>query len=318
MSHSSKRSADDADLADPSSFKRPGIITDGQGPSPSGPIDGRINVPQPPRRAHAPPAALNHSVETFGLLTEMSRTRTGPAPMHDDVYIIVDSANYTGYFTSLYETVIRLVYPDFDPAAAVGVITEDNFIRVCRYLMKARCDHVFGKVSGRRPPRRIPIPSEMLVPNALAQVINGIGVVVVDSGAYPVIPQPEAINAVDANQNLDVVVTHAILRQFVNLVTAASNRGLIRTGTVSTITQGTAYWILTARDTANPDVVAPQDANHCTIYSVVKDWTPADAMLAAICLNQYPGQFASMTEMKWTCEPFRAIGGIRASFNADA
>jgi hypothetical protein len=301
--------------------KKPGVI-DSQSQSTSGQQQfdqGLVNVPvPPPPKQVTVPDHAKHAATTFGVLTHLSRSLSDPAPYHDDVFVIVDSLNYVGYFTSLYETIIHLVYPDFDPAAAVGVITEANFVLVCRYLTKARCDNVYGRVTGRRPARRIPIPTDMTVPSALAIMINGIGVVTVDSAAYPVIPQPEAVNAQDVNANLDVQVTHAILRQFVNLVNGAANRGLINTGFLSTVSSGTAYWLLTARSSVNAADIAPQDANHCHIFAVFKEWTPADAMLASIALNQYDGLFGGNVELKWTTDPTRAIGGIRATFNANA
>jgi hypothetical protein len=282
-----KRHISGSDLINSGPSKKTGIIeSESQSSSGHQSMDhGIVNVPTPPppKQVIVPDHSRNAPV-TFGILTHLSRTLEGPSPVHDDVYVVVNSANFVGYFESLYETIIHLIYPDFDPAAAVGVISEENFVLVCRYLMKARCDHVYGRVTGRRPPRRIPVPSDMAVPAALALVINGIGSVVVDSGAYPVIPQPEAINAQDANANLDVLITHNILGAFTNFVKAASNRGLINAGFLSTVTEGTPYWLLSARDSTNAAIVAGQNANHCRVYAVFKEWTPSDAMLASITL----------------------------------
>lgn len=314
MSQSSKRAHAADDLSSPPDAKRAAIEPSSQGTSQMN-VDP-INVPLPPERHREPPHTRNHIPE--GILTQLAGCLSGPAPCHDDVHVIVNTENYIPWFHTLYETIVYLVYPDFDPVAQLNVITEANFTLVCRYLMKARVDNVYGRITGRRPPRRIPIPLDMLVPNALAIVINAIGVVTVDSGAYPVIPQPEAVNVADVNENLDVRVTHNILGAFTRLITAAANRGLIRTGFISSQPNGTAYWLLSARDSQNPADVADGDANHCHVFAVFKEWTPSDALLASITLNQFDGMFGGNDELKWTTDPTRAIGGLRQSFNANA
>lgn len=251
-----------------------------------------------------------------GVLTTLARVFASPAPCHDDVYVVVLTANWEQYFISLFNTITELVYPDFDPVVQ-ELITQEHFVLVCRYLMKSRIDLIYGKYSGRRLAYRIPMPNAMLIPNALAIIINGIGIVHVNAGALTVIPQPEP-GFEEAGQNLERRVTHAMLSAFARLIKAAANRSLIRTGLLSSIETGTAYWILTARNTNNPAEVAAQGANHCTVYGTFKEWTPSDAVLASLSLNQFNGYFGGLTNTYWVTDPSRAISGMRVTFNADA
>lgn len=87
-----------------------------------------------------------------------------------------------GYFNSLYDSISNALYQN-SKSNMVNIITKANFDLVCRYFTKARIDQVYSSLTGRKANYRIGIPRGVAMPKALADVINGIGPQLGQSGA---------------------------------------------------------------------------------------------------------------------------------------
>lgn len=184
-------------------------------------------------------------------------------------------------------------------------------------LTKARIDHVYATVSGRRAGARIPIPREYEVPKCLADIINGIGAVTISSGAFMVIPQSEAAPP-DHAVALGTIVTHAMLNLFSRLVKACTARNLIRGAFISSVPEGTAWWILSARQPADIAAIA-NDVDSVVVVATFKEWSPSDGIFCSIVQCQNTGLFPNLLAgITWSMDTIRGISGLRNTFNLDA
>lgn len=258
----------------------------------------------------------SHPSASGGILMHIANRFGTPIPLADTQFIRIDTSGMTGYFESLWDALVTAIYPDssYDDT---GVISAQNFSNVCRYLTKARIDQVYSSASGRRPPGRIAIPRDYEIPKALADVVNGIGPVLVNGGAFTVIPEPEAAPA-DPSTGLPNLVPYAVLTSFSRLVKAASCRGLIRTSYLSSAIDGTAWWLLTARKASNISTVALND-NQVTTAGVFKEWTPSDGVLCSIVQRGNDGLIPDLLpQLTWVFDTIPGVVGLRRTFNLDA
>lgn len=268
----------------------------------------RTVVPsEPDSRSHGPPSS--------GIITLITNRFSSPFPCASTAYVPVLTANFTGYFKSLWTSLVEVIYPDQNYVTA-HVISEDNFVKVCRYLTKARVDQVYSSASGRRPTSRVPIPRDFPVPKSLADIINGIGVVTILSGSFAVIPEPEAPPA-DPTAAVSTFGAFNILSSFSTLVKAANARGFINVGTISSVTEGTAWWLLTARNPDNPANIA-NEIDSAVVYGIFKEWTPADGVFAAIVQSHFDGSINEIKVLQWAFDTVRGISGLRREFNISA
>lgn len=251
-----------------------------------------------------------------GVLAHMANRFSTPFPHANTQTVQVKTADMVNYFGTIWDSLTTAIYPDssFEPA---GLITRDNFILVCRYLTKARIDHVFASTAGLRLSGCIDIPPEFQIPKCLADVINGIGTIFISSGAFMVIPQPESAPE-DAACGLHNVVSHAMLCGFASLVKSAHVRDFIRVSTVSSVVEGTAWWLLTARDPTNTTIIA-NGLDRVFVAATFPEWKPVDGLLCAIVQRQFDGLFPNLlTGLTWTFDTVRGISGLRSNFNMDA
>jgi hypothetical protein len=264
---------------------------------------------------HREPTTLPRAPELSGLLETVTRRFGRPYSITPDIYIRFDTTAYRYYFSSLRTSLILAIYPDADYEEN-NIISEDVWIRVCRYLMKSRIDAVYSKVSGRREEGRIAIASDHKVPKALADIINGIGVVTIPSLGYNVIPQPEA-HPSDKSQALSATVGHNALNQFTYLVLAAERRGLCRTGYISSVPAGRMYWLLSAKDARNVDNNANIETRSIRVQSSFSEWTPADAFLASMAVSSFDG-LINTVPLGFEIDTFRDVPALRSQFNLEA
>lgn len=255
------------------------------------------------------------STQPGGIINLIANRFNSPFPIADTQFVIVNTADIS-WFGTIWDTLISAINPDGN-FIAENVITRGNFVLVCRYLMKARIDHVYATVSGRRANARIPIPREYEVPKCLADVINGVGAVTISSGVFMVIPQSEAAPA-DNAVTLGTAVTHAMLNLFSRLVKASTARNLIRGAFISSVPEGTAWWILSARQPANIVEIA-NDIDSVVVVATFKEWSPADGIFCSIVQRQNNGLFPDLlTGITWSVDTIRGVSGLRNTFNLDA
>lgn len=260
-----------------------------------------------------PDTSVRSSRTSGGILAMLANRFSSPFPIALTAYITVDTENMVPYFKSMWDSLIEAIYPDQNYVSA-NFISADNFALVYRYLTKARVDHVYASASGCRTPTHIPMYYK--IPKSLADLINGIGVVTIQAGAFTVIPQPEK-EAEDATKHVISSVSHDTLSSFAFLVEAAYIRGFIRTSLISSVPEGTAWWLLTARSEGDPTTIA-ENADSSMVFGSFKEWTPADGILCAIVQNKFDGAINNVNGLLWGFDTVRGISGLRRSFNLDA
>jgi len=248
-----------------------------------------------------------------GILNSLAREIHGPIPVHADANITVNTANMEDYIDSVRVALIDAIYPGIE--APADMVTEADWRIVIRSILKSRVDHVYSSVTGLRPNQRIPMPRQFELPKCISDLANSIGMITVLKGGLRVIPQPEV-----AGQGVDPLVnlfTLARIQSAARLIQAAKVRGIINTGFLSSVVDGTAWWCMSARQAANQNVVANGIAN-VGVVAIFPEWTPADALLCAIVQNQYDGLFGDIAAMYWSAGFVTSIGAIRNSYNLGA
>lgn len=241
------------------------------------------------------------------------RTRDAkPHPIRNNIFILVSPHHYLSYFENVYRAIVNSVYPA--SAIPVGVCTEIQFTRVCRYLMKARIDAVYNQTAGRRIADRTPVPKDYEIAKSVADVINNIGVVHVDQGGLTVIPRPEDQQA-DEEQRPSAYGTLNNLTAVSSLVLRAKGLGLIKTDTISPRPEGTPYWIMSARTTT--DAIA-NNAGVATAHAVFREFTPSDAIFCTMVQNGFNGSIGGHATLLWTMEPVTGIQELRSTYALQA
>ncbi|CAH0387557.1 unnamed protein product [Bemisia tabaci] len=158
-------------------------------------------------------------------------------------------------------------------------------------------------VSGRRPATRVGIPREFALPKALADIINGFGLLIVQGGWLKYCPPPEADPEAQENREISFG-THQHLQQFTNLNEVAVVRKLIRPGYILSVPTGTGWWMLSARTAFNVAEVA-ENADNVKVVAVFKEWTPADAIYCGIVQRGNTGlEGDSDAAFKWSTGDF--------------
>lgn len=222
-----------------------------------------------------------------GILTQLSSNYTGPIPNHENVFRIVNLIEINAISNTTYNEMISNMFPDAD-ANTANVISQDDFLLVNKYLFKSRIDTVYSRTSGRRPSHRVPIAPDYQMPKAIADCINVYGTHLIQSGSILVIPQPAPAGE-DATQRIDNLVTYARLQSYQTFVNQCVRRNFINTSAISSSSEGTGAWLLTARHTVDRSVVSTNDSRNTTVWAQFNEWTPADGIIAAILVNNYNG-----------------------------
>lgn len=238
-----------------------------------------------------------------------------PYPIVDDIFLVVDTAKMETFFKYVWTAIVNCIYPD-SRFTTSGLISQANFVLVCRYLFKARIDQVYSSVSGRRPVQRIALSKDYLVPRCLSDLANGIGTFSAQGGALNFIPTPEN-DPNDQTQRLTSLVSQDIQNAFSRLVKAAERRGFITLHPIGNISAGTAWWLLSVRNSSDHSIIAT-DSNNVWISSTFKEWTPADAIMAAVVQRQYDGLVENVeVASKWTTDSITGIASVRETFIID-
>lgn len=100
-----------------------------------------------PVTAHVPPSASKNQAAR-GLLKELGPRIRTPSIRVPIEFIVVTTDNYQGILQHIYRALSSNL--DIDPVLNNAGITKDDFVLVCRYLLRARCHVVFSKVLGMR------------------------------------------------------------------------------------------------------------------------------------------------------------------------
>jgi hypothetical protein len=250
---------------------------------------------------------------TSGILQQLASGLAGPIPIQPPTYIVCDSEGLAPFFRSIRLQLLYVLYPD-GRWGINNVITEENFVIVCRYLMVARLHAVYSSVSGRRIDGRIAVPKAFQLPKCLADVLNGFGLINVANNGLMLCPQPEA-QAVDPGQRLTALCNHVIMTQFERLVLSVFHRGFIRVGYLSSVPEGTAWWMVSIRSATNMANVIIEDTDAVQPVAVFSEFTPSDGLMAAIVQRGNNGLLDGVIlEPLWIMPQISGAMAIRAEY----
>lgn len=270
-----------------------------------------INPDQPPSQPERPAGRASSSQ---GILPKLITRFSTPFPILNTQYITVDVTGMSDFFKVVWDQIITALYPDRDFNLA-RIITQERFNCVCQYLASTRIQTVFTKLNGARLDPHHAIPSFIEVPECIALVINTIGAIHVQDGAYRLVPQlPVPADAVAAAAAFDALAPADHVRSFIRLVSAAEARGFIRTATITSDENGTPWWMLSARSAVDQAEVAASLPT-CQVVSVFKEWSGHDALLSALVQRQNDGLVPQVDlRPKWTTSIITGCNGLRRAF----
>ncbi|CAH0388482.1 unnamed protein product [Bemisia tabaci] len=124
--------------------------------------------------------------------------------------------------------------------------------------------------------------------------------------------------AAEAADRLQSKVTYMMLTAFGLFTQDAKVASLINTGYISSVEQGTAWWVLTARNVEKPVDLATGDSAG-KISASFHEYTPSDALLCAIVQRQNSGLEDNCDSLlKWTFGEVENIPTIRSAYNLQA
>lgn len=272
-----------------------------------------------PDRAPEPSTAANVPGPTGpraerGLLHSLALNYGGPISDVETQVVVVNHGNFDRFFRTVYDQIINLIYGGNNPPPTV--INETTYSKVCQYFLRARIDHVYASVTGRRPAHRIPLSRDFLLPNCVSQALNGIGAYSVISGTIRLVPSNVAYSE-DTSQRLDVSVSYSALSAFEKLNGSARARGFIELSPISPVAEGSAWWLLSSLDPS--DHLLPCRGDRGVIKAPFPEWTPADALLAIIVNyrdeNPIPHLISGFLTVS---EPIVGIAGLTRNFITNA
>lgn len=241
-------------------------------------------------------------------------TLSGPTPIRETEYVILNTNNMVPYFTYMYRTYVRSLVPG-GVVPPMYTITEAHFVLVCRYIVKGRCDYVFEQHSNEHRLTAIPPLLDLYMPKALANIVNSIGTVMVRNGAILLCPQPED-QPIQQNQWLKTTCTAAMLLSFEYFVSIIENKGIIKTGLLKEDIRGSSWYALRVSDLDG--AVANGVSNHVRVYSYFREFEAVDVLYAIVVQTGVEGTNLLDTSFKWLTGTFRGIISARNEYNLHA
>lgn len=263
----------------------------------SGPGD----APQPDRSNKPPSPKRSRLIQPTPGVLRFAPTITMPYVTVLTRPITCGLAEMDAFSDMAYEALVAALYAGQVPPA--GLITQAQFTGVICATFKARIDHVAAKVSGVRPANRLPLNTTLHIPRIIADLINGYGLLNVNQHSLHIYP----LAAVPAQGVAAPAFVAADVNKFSDFVGMLELRGLCSTAQITPEPTGSASWTLAALDVdPGRDVPAAQAAagllsQNVFIRGQFSDFSPADAILAAVCPNSRNGYIGSGSrEYPWT------------------
>lgn len=211
---------------------------------------------------------------------------TGPHLNHPAIPVELNLSMLDDIASVVRSAIISDLYPCEDGAAR-RVINDLDWCLVIRLFLKSRIDHVYSAYTGKRPLDRTPLMRSNL-PRSLAVLINGIGLTQVLWGidVFPTPPRPVE----DPSQNLRNLVSYSVITEFEKLVMSATQRGIIHAGQLSSMIEGSKWWLLGAFDT-HSEMLANIESSVISVRGQMGGWSPIDGFHAAMAVTGFKGSF---------------------------
>lgn len=205
--------------------------------------------------------------------------------------IIVFLDGYRNYFERVYNYIAHNLYPGSSTSKG---ITQDDFVNVCKLVLKSRVDTVSFQVTGEHTEDRVKSMDGFLVPCAISVVINSIGLVKREQfEVYPVSEKPSDVHAV----RIEDIVTTDILQRFRHFVMFARNAGFINISCIKNNPDGTAFWLLRVVD-ATTNIEAGSQSSLVFVESAFK-MKGNEVAMASVVRNGFNGLIHPVEGLLW-------------------
>lgn len=201
------------------------------------------------------------------------------------VPIVINLRDFEPFLREMYQYYIRFIIGS--GALHYGRLTEANFIRVCKMMIKGRADLCAKRIALRSEPFMVRLTTSMTIPRPLAEVINGIGAFghyQQTMLVYPVVNEGQ----VESNDRLANTSAN-VLRQFTAFCDAIHRQGITTLSPVSGIADGTAWWSINLLTDERQRATGYSDNVTCEIHTL--GVTPVDRYISVIVqsgIMEYP------------------------------
>lgn len=234
-----------------------------------------------------------------------------PMPIQEMVYVDVHLDGYSPFWRSIYRSMARRLYMT---SADFGIvpITEADFLRVCRYLLRARIDEVFARGSGSRPRTRAPLVGDIQVPRSVAEPINNVGMYVSHVGTVIVLPRNAPVSEDAAAAMRETSIDAITLSHFNLFVRQLQETVPMNTDSISRVVDGTGYWLMSVH--ALDGTPATGSTHTVVARSRFHNFTPADAMLASLVQRGFDGNYSGWMAPAFQFDAVRDVPAIRAEY----
>lgn len=282
------------------------------------PPQERAQLPEPPvpavaRQPPQPPGPIATSKIETGYLSTMALFLKPMFPITPLTFVTVHSNSFSRYFRAMYNALANAIALH-DDQLPPNFITADEFVLASRYFLKARCDSVYNKRTGIRRNDRCFLPTGMLIPKCIADVISSIGLTMINNNTQEVCPQPEPIVA-EANDNLNARYNFNLSQRYSQFARYAQSIIDINLAGIPVSPDGRSFWLLyAAADPELPDV----DADVVNVGACFSEFTPADSLLAAMTQHRQNGLLPQQLQITWTIERIRGVAMLRNTYALNA
>lgn len=189
------------------------------------------------------------------------------------------------FFTTMYNFFIQKLVvnaTEFD-----RYITRADFVHVAHFIFKGRLDDISRHYMRQNPANRIIMSDALVMPKCMAEIINGLGGVLVNDGAILLFPQLQP-EVVAEEHRVHRLATAAMQERFITFTEQLAQHGLTTATPLTHVKDGTRWWTLDVRTREGGDVNGYNNVVRANCY--VHDVTPSDIMHA--CIAQHAQRIA--------------------------
>lgn len=216
---------------------------------------------------------------------------------------------FTPFFDAMYNYFCKMLAAN--PVGFNRRITNVDFVRVCRFLLKGRLDNILREYGRQNPDNRIIITDTFLMPKCLAEVLNGLGGVLVNSKALTIYPIMAA-EIVQMDRRIHRMVTHEMQEEYITFVYQLEAAGITKATPMTHVKDGTRWWATTVRDNAN--AIANGNNQVVRVFTQVTEATPSDMLIAAIVQHGMEATFPPLLRELCQSELVININSLREAF----
>lgn len=266
-----------------------------------------------------------------------------PTPMQEPWTYPVRASDWIPYFRSLWTSLIQVLYPN-NPQPN-NMIDEQEFIDVCHYLVRARCQYVARTQDPGLPMHHVlEYPDNLRIPSSFHRILMGLGTTLLVSElvfAYPVpvgarpltVQELEQIN--NATPQTRAQVTAAIVNalpehdeeysneigpevfaDWDDFMVSIERKCACKVDYLALDTDGTKWYTIGVIAVARNAVAT--DENRVMLRSIDMIEDPMDSVMAAVVQRNFSGNLhAHEQTCLWIMPEINSVRNIRRIYNID-